>query len=553
MLRLIVVTLFCLLSLSVTADNRQAAIATAHPLATRAGFEILEQGGNAFDAAVAVTAALAVVEPAGSGLGGGGFWLLHQASSGHQIMLDGREMAPKKAHADMYLDAQGKFNPDLSLNGPLSAGIPGVPAALPYLSEHYGELPLATTLQPAIRYASQGFEVSEGYQHLAGFRHKVLAKYPETADIFLDQGKIPTIDHRIVQPDLADTLKALAEHGKAGFYQGDIARKLVDSVQQHGGIWTLEDLASYRVKTRRPVTGVYKGYHISSAALPSSGGIVLMQALNILENFDLEQADPIQQQHWVIEALRRAYRDRSRYLGDADFVRVPGYLTDKTYAHQQAKNIDNHHATRSQPSSKPEAGGENTTHFSIIDHHGNRVAATLSINYPFGSGFVAEGTGVLLNDEMDDFSAQPGTANAYELISTKANAIAPYKRPLSSMSPTFIENENKLMITGTPGGSRIISMVLLSLLDFVEGNNAQHIVSAPRYHHQYLPDAVQIENEGFSEDNIAALKQRGHHIQPLSRRYGDMQAILVDKTRGDIDAASDPRGEGLAEVRTIKP
>lgn len=551
--RLIIVTLFCLLSLSVTAENRQAAIATAHPLATRAGFDILEQGGNAFDAAVAVTAALAVVEPAGSGLGGGGFWLLHQASSGHQIMLDGREMAPGNAHADMYLDSQGEFNSDLSLHGPLAAGIPGVPAALDYLSQHYGELPLAATLQPAIRYAEQGFEVSEGYQRLANFRQKTLRQFPESAAIFLDQGKVPSPGYRIVQPDLANTLQAIAEHGKAGFYRGDIARKLVNSVQQHGGIWTLDDLANYRVKTRRPVNGVYQGYQITSAALPSSGGIVLMQALNILENFDLDRADPIQQQHWTIEAMRRAYRDRSRYLGDADFVSVPGYLTDKAYAHRLAKNIDNHRATPSQQLGQPEAGGENTTHFSIIDQYGNRVAATLSINYPFGSGFVAEGTGVLLNDEMDDFSAQPGTANVYGLVGTKANAIAPYKRPLSSMSPTFIENENKLMITGTPGGSRIISMVLLSLLDFVEGNNAEQIVSAPRYHHQYLPDEVQIEQHGFSEDNIAALQQRGHTIKPLSRRYGDMQAILVDKSRGDMEAASDPRGEGLAEVRIIKP
>lgn len=550
----LVVLLLCLLALlPVSAQNKQAAIASAHPLATQAGWEILQQGGNAFDAAVAVSAALAVVEPAGSGLGGGGFWLLHRASDGHQIMLDGREMAPGKAHADMYLDEQGQFNPKRSLNGPLAAGIPGTPAALDYLSQHFGTLPLSTTLQPAIDYARQGFEISESYQRLAGFRESVLKQSPDAARIFLDRGKVPAIGHRVVQTDLANTLKAIAKKGKAGFYQGETAQKMVDSVQANGGIWTLDDLDNYRVKVRSPVKGVYQGYQITSAALPSSGGMVLTQALNILEHFDLAGADPVQQQHWVIEAMRLAYRDRNRYLGDADFVSVPRQMTSKAYARQQAKKINNHRASQSQPIGQARSAGENTTHFSIIDAEGNRVAATLSINYPFGSGFVAQGTGVLLNDEMDDFSAKSGSANAYGLVGTEANAIAPYKRPLSSMSPTFFENQNKLMIIGTPGGSRIISMVLLGLLDFVEGKTAEQIVSAPRYHHQHWPDQVQIENSGFSNDTIAALEQRGHQIKQLSRRYGDMQVILQDKHSGQVVAASDPRGEGLAEVRMVRP
>lgn len=544
---------FSLLFFTVAVQARPAAIASAHPLATQAGFEILEQGGNAFDAAVAVTAALAVVEPAGSGLGGGGFWLLHRAEDNYQVMIDGREMAPGKAHPAMYLDEQGQFLPDLSLNGPLAAGIPGIPAGLVHLALKYGDLPLATSLQPAIRYAENGFPVTEGYRRLAGFRQDVLRQYPHTAAIFLDKGQVPAIGTLIRQPDLAATLRTIASQGHAGFYQGDIADKLVRSVQAHGGIWTQSDLARYHVIERKPVSGHYRGYRISSAALPSSGGIVLMLALNQLATFDLTQAVLSQRRHWIIEAMRRAYRDRSLYLGDADFVDIPDYLSDPDYGRRLGRTIDDDTATSSEALPTTDSGGENTSHFSIIDPAGNRVAATLSINYPFGSGFVAEGTGVLLNDEMDDFSAPAGAANVYGLTGSQANAIEPYKRPLSSMSPTFIENDERLMIIGTPGGSRIISMVLLGLLDFIDGRSAQEIVSAPRYHHQYLPDYVQLEKDGFSEAEIRDLQRRGHHIKQLQRRYGDMQIVLVDKHKGLIEAASDPRGEGLARVSTIKP
>lgn len=551
MSRLILVCLFSLLSLAACSKTEQAAIATAHPLATEAGFEVLENGGNAFDAAVAITAALAVVEPAGSGLGGGGFWLLHRAEDQHQIMIDGREMAPGRAHADMYLDEHGEFVPERALNGPLAAGIPGVPAALVHLSDHYGQLTLADTLKPAIRYAQQGFAVTEGYQQLAEFRKSVLQSYPESATLFLDDGDVPPLGHTIVQPDLAITLQAIAEHGRAGFYQGKVADKLLKSVNHHGGIWTQADLDAYEIKERTPVTGHYQGYKITSAALPSSGGMVMMLALNQLQTFDLQQADKQQQRHWVIEAMRRAYRERARYLGDADFVDIPVHLTSLAYALELAKDIENNKASVSKQLQGLDGAGEDTTHFSVIDQFGNRVAATLSINYPFGSGFVAEGTGVLLNDEMDDFAAQPGKANVYGLVGTQANAIAPFKRPLSSMSPTFIENDDRLMITGTPGGSRIISMVLLSLLEFVDGQSAAEIVAAPRYHHQYLPDEVQIEVNGFTDSEIADLQQRGHTVTQLNRQYGDMQTLIVDKHNGDIDAASDPRGEGLAVVRQI--
>ncbi len=535
-------------------DNKnQAAIASAHPLATEAGFEILKQGGNAFDAAIAVSAALAVVEPTGSGLGGGGFWLLHQADSGQQIMLDGRETAPAAAHRDMYLNSNQEVEKASSLDGPLAAAIPGVPAALDHLSQKYGRLPLSQSLAPAIRYAEKGFKISTHYQQMAMFRLNALKKSPAASQLFLLNNAVPPLSHIIKQTDLANTLRQLAHHGRAGFYQGDVAQKLVTGVTQAGGIWTLDDLRHYHVKERPVVMGHYRDYQISSAALPSSGGIVLSLILNQLEQFDLASYSTAQQRHLIIEAMRRAYFDRSRYLGDSDFVQIPPKLTTKGYANKLADTIDLQHASSSAKLSSPVVSkGEDTTHFSIIDQEGNRVAATLSINYPFGSAFVAPGTGVLLNDEMDDFSAKVGTANVYGLVGNEANAIAPRKRPLSSMTPTFIENDQHLMVIGTPGGSRIITMVLLAILDFIEGQSASDIVSAPRFHHQYLPDEVQLERDGFSQEEQLALQNFGHQLKILTRQYGNMQLITYNKKTQEFDVASDPRGEGMADIRCIK-
>ena len=528
----------------------KAGIASAHPLATQAGFEILNQGGNAFDAAIAVSAALAVVEPAGSGLGGGGFWLLHRAEDGFQTMIDGREKAPAAAHRDMYLDENGKFDKSLSLNGPLAAGIPGVPAALDHLSTHYGRLPLKQTLAPAIRLAKQGFEVSERYQQLVGIRLNTLKRSPEASATFLANGEIPQLGHLIVQSKLANTLEQIAKQGRAGFYQGTVAEKLVSGVQQAGGIWTEQDLIDYQVKERTPITGQYRGYKVTSAAPPSSGGIAIMSILNQLEQLSFEQAAPTQKKHLLVEAMRRAYFDRSRYLGDSDFVDVPTQqLISKSYAKELSATIDPEYASSSNYIVGVESKGEDTTHFSILDNEGNRVSATLSINYPFGSAFVPEGTGVLLNDEMDDFSAKTGTANVYGLVGNEANAIEANKRPLSSMSPTFIENDDKLMIIGTPGGSRIITMVLLGLLDFIDGKEAEEIVKTPRFHHQYLPDAIQLEALGFDESEIDALKQRGHTIKQLNRQYGNMHIVIKNKLTHALSAASDPRGEGLSLVQ----
>jgi len=528
-----------------------AAISSAHPLATEAGFKALARGGNAFDAAVAITATLAVVEPASSGLGGGGFWLLHRASDGKQIFLDGRERAPLAATRDMYLDQSGKPVPHASLDGPLAAGIPGVPAALDHLAQHYGRLPLTTSLQPAIDAARNGFPVGDRYRMLAGFRTKVLNN--EAARVFLVDHDVPGKGYVIKQPQLAKTLQRLARDGRKGFYQGTTARRLLRGVRKAGGIWSQRDLDEYKVVEREPVRFRYHDATIVSAPPPSSGGIVLAETLTILEGFRLDKKSPLERKRLVVEAMRRGYHDRARYLGDADYIVIDQQrLTSKAYAKLRRRSI----GRRATPSSTFAAPGtvrhrgNNTTHFSVIDAEGNRVSATLSINYPFGSGFIPKGTGVILNNEMDDFSIKPGVANVYGLVGADANAIAPGKRPLSSMSPSFVEKGNEVLVIGTPGGSRIISMVLLSSLEFLEGRGQpSDWVALPRYHHQYLPDEIQYEAGAFDEIERLELEQLGYRLKQRQRRYGDMHVVLLNRKTGELQAASDPRGEGLAAVR----
>jgi len=528
------------------------AIASAHPLATQAGIKILQQGGNAFDAAITVSAVLAVVEPYSSGIGGGGFWLLHQASTHQSLMLDGRETAPAKATADLYLDKAGNVIPNLSVNGALAAGIPGEPAALVWLAQYYGNLPLQQTLAPAIALAKQGFAVDAYYQKMVGFRLKALQQYQSSAQLFLKDNQIPPLNSIIKQPDLAQTLELLATQGRAGFYQGIIAEKLVKSVQKAGGIWTLEDLKNYQIKVRRPIQTYYKDMLITSAALPSSGGIVLSEIFNILAGFDLEKQDRATQIHLIVEAMRRAYRDRAQYMGDSDFIEVPiRQLINPDYAAGLRQSINYNKATSSQnlaPTVTTEYKGTDTTHFSILDSAGNRVAATLSINYPFGSAFVAEGTGVLLNDEMDDFSAKAGAPNVYGLVGAKANAIAPNKRMLSSMSPTFLETKDRFAIIGTPGGSRIITMVLLSSLAFYDQQSAEQIVNLARFHHQYLPDQIQYESAAFDQVVVKALEKKGHILNKQKQSWGNMQLVIKNKKTGAVSAAADGRGIGEAVV-----
>jgi gamma-glutamyltranspeptidase/glutathione hydrolase len=527
----------------------QQAVASAHPLATQAGLDVLNGGGNAFDAAVAVSAALAVVEPYGSGMGGGGFWLLHRASDGRQVMLDGRERAPLAAHRDMYLDSAGDVVRGLSMDGPLAAGIPGQPAALAHLADKYGRLPLATSLAPAIRLALSGFEVDAHYRKMAAFRQQALQRFEAAQRVFLQRGKVPALGHVITQPHLAETLRMLAARGHAGFYRGELAERLVAGVASAGGVWTLEDLHQYRVVERQPLVFEYHGMRIVSAPPPSSGGVALATMLNTLAGYDLSRLDEATRTHLVIESMRRAYRDRAELLGDPDQVEVPVQrLVHPVYAAGLRAGIRSDRATPSSalPGSVERLEAEHTTHFSILDRDGNRVAATLSINYPFGSAFMVPGTGVLLNDEMDDFSAKPGVPNAYGLVGAEANAIAPGKRPLSSMSPTFVESRRGVAVLGTPGGSRIISMVLLAILDVAAGEAPVSWVSLPRFHHQFLPDVVQFEPGAFSPSLQDELESRGHRLQALDDRYGNMQALYWDFAGNRVDAASDPRGIGAA-------
>ncbi len=527
-----------------------AAVASAHPLATEAGFEVLESGGNAFDAAVAVSAALAVVEPYSSGLGGGGFWLLHRAADGRQIMLDGRERAPLAAHPDLYLDERGKPVPGASIDGPLAAGIPGEPAALAHLAKHYGRLPLSRTLAPAIRLALEGFPADAHYLRLARFRLHALRASPAASKRFLVKGQIPQQGENIQQPELAQTLQRLAESGRKGFYAGETARLLVRGVRAGGGIWTLKDLDSYRVVEREPMRGSYDGFTLVSAAPPSSGGVLLVQMLNMLAPHPLSGLDPAVRTHLLVEVMRRAYRDRAEYLGDPDMQAMPlERLLSADYAAGLMRGFDPGRATPSRPAAVQAGQGADTTHFSILDRQGNRVAATLSINYPFGSGFVPSGTGVLLNDEMDDFSMRPGIPNAYGLVGGEANAIAPGKRMLSSMSPSFIESDQGVAILGTPGGSRIISMLLNAILAKAEGGGPADWVARARVHHQYLPDRIEFEPGALDTATRKALQEKGHSLHPLERTYGNMQAIYWDFAGNRVQAASDPRGIGLAEVR----
>lgn len=532
------------------------AVASAHPLATRAGMDILKQGGNAFDAAVAVTAVLAVVEPYSSGIGGGGFWLLHRQSDDMQVVIDGREKAPLAATRDMYLDADGEVISNLSIDGPLSAGIPGVPAAIEHITTRYGKLSLAQNLKAAITIADNGFAVDAIYRRMAGFRHAALLASDDASEILLNDGDIPESGDIIVQKDLATTLRTIAAQGARGFYQGELADRLVRSVVANGGIWSREDLAGYEIVERQPVRFTFNDMQVVSVPPPSSGGVALAQIFNLLALKDYDRLDAAQRKHLIIESMRLAYRDRAEYLGDSDFVDVPvDKLISREYAEQLAKTLRMASATRSadlKPVVVDANKAKDTTHFSVIDSDGNRVSATLSVNYPFGSGFIAEGTGVLLNDEMDDFSSRPGTPNVYGLVGAGANAIEPGKRMLSSMSPTMAQRGERSVVLGTPGGSRIITMVLHGLLAFYDGADAEEIVDTPRYHHQYLPDTVFYEADALSESDKAVLSAKDHHLKKLDSTFGNMQVVVSERMRADgrveLSAAADKRGIGEALV-----
>jgi gamma-glutamyltranspeptidase/glutathione hydrolase len=526
----------------------KGAIASAYPLASQAGEEILKEGGNAFDAAVAVAAALAVVEPSSSGLGGGGFFLLHRQADGFETMVDAREKAPGAATRDMYLDKAGEEIPNASTNGPISSAIPGEPAAFEYLARKYGKLPLKQSLQPAIRLARDGFPLYARLQYGIKAKHDILARSPDAAKAFLTaDGNVPEVGAIIKQPELARTLEAIANQGAKGFYEGGVAQNLVAGVRAGGGIWTLDDLKNYRVVERKPLIGEYHGARIITASPPSSGGIAVLDSLNILAGFDLHDEDSATRKHLIIEAMRRAYRDRAIFLGDPDFIKMPlQQLMSVDYAAGQRSSIRADKAMPSDllPGIESEPKGMNTTHFSVLDAAGNRAAVTITVNLFFGSGYMPAGTGVLLNNEMDDFSTKPGRPNVFGLIGNTANSIAPNKRSLSSMSPTFVETQKGMMIIGSPGGSTIISQVLLGVLNYVDGMSAADIVKYPHYHHQYLPDEVGYEQGALTDGEIAKLQSMGHKLRLSNRQWGNMQVITWDFASGKVEAASDPRGEG---------
>jgi gamma-glutamyltranspeptidase / glutathione hydrolase len=521
-----------------------AAIASAHTLATDAGQEILAKGGNAFDAAVAVSAVLSVVEPVSSGLGGGGFFLLHDAKTGRDVMVDARETAPASATPAKYLDANGDLDRDKSVNGPMSAGIPGLPAGLVHIAKKYGRLPLSASLAPAIRIARNGFPIyprlAEGY---AG-RKDVMERFDGTRKVYLADGDAPKVGELFKQPDLAHTLELIAAKGFDGFYRGDTAGRIVSDVNKYGGDWTAADMTAYAIKERTPIRFKYRDWDVVTAPPPSSGGVALAEILQVLEGWDLAKLDEAHRIHVITEAMRRAYRDRTLYLGDPDFVAMPiTRLTSDDYAAGVRAGIHPDKATPSDllPGGKAPLESDHTSHFSIIDGEGNLVSATQTVNLTYGSGLVAEGTGVLLNNEMDDFALKPGTPNAFGVMGYDANAVAPGRRMLSSMTPSFMIGKDRVAVLGTPGGSRIITMVLIGMLGVEQGLDPQQVATLPRFHHQYLPDTIYYEPGAISAEAVAALTAMGHALTPGQGTWGNLQAVDWNVRTGALRGGTDPR------------
>ncbi|NKJ21112.1 gamma-glutamyltransferase [Dyella sp. SG609] len=530
----------------------KAAIASANFHATEAGLEVIAKGGNAFDAAIAVASALSVVEPESSGIGGGFMAVLHRAADGKDIFIDARETAPASVNAKDYLSADGSPNRDAALNGPLSAGIPGEPAGLAWLARHYGKLPLKESLAPAVRLARDGFEPDSRLLNAIEERQKDIRRWPASAAKFLPGGKVPGKGETWRDPGQARTLERLGEQGHDGFYRGDVAQKLVAAVNAAGGHWSAKDLESYQVKERAPIVVDYRGYRIVTAPPPSSGGVAVAEILNILSGFDLAKLDDAHRTHLVIEAMRRAFRDHNDYLGDPDFVKMPlDMLLSPYYAAGLRQTILPDKATPSAmlPASTGVDPGMHTTHFSVIDREGNIASITLTVNYTLGSTFVADGTGVLLNDEMDDFALVPNMPNVYGLLGSAANAPAPGKRMLSSMTPSIVFGADRVGVIGSPGGSTIITQVLEGIMAFIDGKDALGIAGQKRFHHQYMPDRVDVEEGVFDAATADALTRMGHTLKSRSP-WGYMNVVTWDLKSGKLDAASDPRRpSGLGKVQ----
>ena len=508
-------------------------VSSESALASDVGVEVLRKGGNAVDAAVAVGFALAVTMPNSGNIGGGGFMVLHDGRTGKDTAIDFREMAPAAATRDMYLDANGQVVPDKSLFTQAAIGVPGTVAGLTYALEHYGTMKRADLVAPAVRLANNGFPVGETLAGLFRAEHDHLGRWDGTRKVFFHDGRLPVTGELLRNPDLGRSLALIGRDGAKAFYDGPIGAAIAAEAKAHGGLITAADLKNYKVVERVPVRGNYRGYEIVSMPPPSSGGIHVIEILNILSSFPLHDwgHNSARSIHVMAEAEKRAYADRSEYLGDPDFVKVPiKGLTSPAYAKSLADRIDLAHAT---PSAQIKPGGpqpyesDQTTHFVVADEHGSVVSVTYTLNTNFGSGIVASGTGILLNNEMDDFSAKPGVPNAYGLVGGDANAVGPMKRPLSSMSPTIVLKDGKpWLITGSPGGARIITttlQVLVNMIDF--GMNPAEAGSAVRFHDQWLPDELRIER-GLSPDTIALLRDMGHKVVER-QAMGDTQTIQI--------------------------
>jgi gamma-glutamyltranspeptidase/glutathione hydrolase len=520
-------------------------------LASEVGLDILKRGGNAVDAAVAVGFALAVVLPNAGNIGGG-FMLVHDAKSGKDIALDFREIAPAAASRDMFLDAQGNPVPGGSTYSHLAIGVPGTVAGLSHALKKYGTMPLAEVIAPAIRLASKGFIISDTLgEALAGEREH-MGPWPASRAIFFKDGRPLQSGEKLVQTDLAHSLQLIARDGPSAFYEGSIARKIVAEMARHGGAIRAVDLKNYRVIEREPVAGNYRGYRVVSMPPPSSGGVHIIEMLNILERYPLREygANSAQTIHLMAEAMKLAYADRAELLGDPDFIKVPVKgLISRAYADRQAARIDPEHAT---PSSTIKVGqpqayeSDQTTQFSVADKSGNVVSATYTLNLNFGSGIVAEGTGITLNNEMDDFSIKAGVANAFGLTGGTANAVGAGKRPLSSMSPTIVLKDGKpFLVTGSPGGSRIITTVLQTILNVIDHQmNIAEAAMAPRIHHQWMPDTLRIE-KGLSRDTLRLLEQKGYVMKQESPMGRTQTIQLTPEGMDGFSDTRDPDGAAL--------
>jgi gamma-glutamyltranspeptidase/glutathione hydrolase len=544
------------------ASAKGGMVVTSQADATRAGAAMLARGGNAVDAAVAAAFAVGVTQPFSTGIGGGGFILLRLAD-GRILAVDCRETAPAAAHRDMYLGPD--VPPRASTLGGLAVATPGLVAGLVELLAQHGTLSLAEVMEPAIRLADEGFAIGPYHARMLDRMraYGLPQRFPETGRIQFPPGQPARAGWRLVQKDLARTLRRIAKEGPDAFYRGDVARRIAAAVKERGGILTEEDLASYRTRQRQPVWGAYRGYEIASFPPPSSGGVAVIEALNILEGFDLAAlgAGSSAGLHRIAEALKLAFADRAAYLGDPDYTDVPvEQLIAKDYAAQLARRINPPRWRRWPwnwmrgemaidvigPGLPQDDSG--TTHLSVTDAEGNAVAITETINTPFGSGITVPGTGIVLNNEMDDFAVAPNQPNVYGLIDTSgANAVAAGKRPLSSMTPSFVLRDGHLrMVTGSPGGPRIISTVLLTILNVVDyGMDVQAAVSAPRIHHQWVPDTLYVE-PAISRDVVEALRRRGHHVEVSERNWSAAEAIVIDPETGLQQGGSDPRRDGLA-------